>query len=126
VRLAAALLALPAALPKSAPLVPREGGAACAGGMLEGLPSPNHTPPLQTHTRPPQEHPPTHPLYLSFSNKNARPRPAAPAGSQYCAWNASSSLLAVSSDALHAVFVFEAGSGRLALRVEDHLRPCLA
>lgn len=46
-------------------------------------------------------------------------------GAQYIAWNASSTLLAVSSDALHAVFVFEPHSGRLMLRVEGHRRPCL-
>lgn len=47
------------------------------------------------------------------------------AGAQYLAWNASSTLLAVSSDALHAVFVFEPHSGRLVLRVEGHRHPCL-
>lgn len=41
------------------------------------------------------------------------------------AWNRSSTLLAVSSDALHAVFVFEPASGRLVMRVEGHRRPCL-
>lgn len=48
-----------------------------------------------------------------------------PAGSQYVAWNSSSSLLAATSDALHAVFVFEPGSGAMAMRVEAHTRPCL-
>ena len=43
-------------------------------------------------------------------------------GSQYCAWNASSSLLAVTSDALHAVFVFAIPSGQLLMRVEGFVR----
>ena len=46
-------------------------------------------------------------------------------GAQYVAWNASSTLLAVTSDALHAVFVFEAASGRMVLRAESHAKPCL-
>ena len=52
-------------------------------------------------------------------------RPPSQAGAQYVAWNASSTLLAVSSDVLHAVFVFEPASGRRLLRVEGHRRPCL-
>lgn len=46
-------------------------------------------------------------------------------GSQYCCWNASSSLLAVTSDALHAVFVFSIPSGQLVMRVEGFVRTVL-
>jgi hypothetical protein len=46
-------------------------------------------------------------------------------GSQYCAWNASSTLLAVTSDALHAVFVFGIPSGQLVMRVEGFVRTVL-
>jgi hypothetical protein len=53
------------------------------------------------------------------------PTGAVRAGAQYAAWNASSTLLAVTSDALHAAFVFEPEGGALLLRVEGHGRPCL-
>jgi hypothetical protein len=46
-------------------------------------------------------------------------------GSQYCCWNASSSLLAVTSDALHAVFVFAMPTGHLVMRVEGFVRAVL-
>jgi len=43
-------------------------------------------------------------------------------GSQYCCWNASSSLLAVTSDALHSIFVFAIPTGQLVMRVEGFVR----
>jgi hypothetical protein len=43
-------------------------------------------------------------------------------GAQYCAWNASSTLLAVTSDALHALFVFSIPSKQLVMRVEGFVR----
>jgi hypothetical protein len=46
-------------------------------------------------------------------------------GSQYCAWNASSSLLALSSDALHAVVVFDPGAAAPVLLVEQLHGPVL-
>lgn len=46
-------------------------------------------------------------------------------GAQYCTWNSSSSLLAVTSDALHAVFVFSVPSGQLVMRVEGFIRSVL-
>jgi hypothetical protein len=48
--------------------------------------------------------------------------PGAEVGAQYCAWNASSTLLAVTSDSLHALFVFSIPSGQLAMRVEGYVR----
>ena len=46
-------------------------------------------------------------------------------GSQYCTWNSSSTLLAVTSDALHAVFVFSVPAGDLVMRVEGFIRSVL-
>ena len=43
-------------------------------------------------------------------------------GAQYCTFNASSSLLAVTSDALHAVFVFSMPTGALVMRIEGFMR----
>jgi hypothetical protein len=59
----------------------------------------------------------------------APPRGAGPravdVGAQYCAFNASSTLLAATSDALRAVFVFEPASGARLLRVENFARALL-
>jgi WD40 repeat protein len=48
------------------------------------------------------------------------------AGAQYCAWNRASTLLAVSSDALRAIFVFDPRTKARVFRAENHPRPCLA
>eukprot|EP00887_Chlorella_sp_A99_P007867 scaffold20.g7867.t1 len=51
--------------------------------------------------------------------------PDVASGAQYAAFNASSTLLAVSSDTLHAVFVLDPASLQQLYRVEGHKRPCL-
>jgi len=48
-------------------------------------------------------------------------------GCQYCAWNSDSTLLAVSSDSLRAVYVWQVASGALVAKYEEvNHRPCLA
>jgi hypothetical protein len=56
--------------------------------------------------------------------RGAGPR-AVDVGAQYCAFTASSTLLAATSDALRAVFVFEPASGARLLRVENFARALL-
>lgn len=46
-------------------------------------------------------------------------------GSQYCAFNSLSTSLAVSSDSLHAVFVYSLPSGTLTHRLQDFVKPIL-
>lgn len=46
-------------------------------------------------------------------------------GAQYCCWNRDSTLLAVSSDVLQSVFVFNPATQQQVHRVEGHARPCL-
>lgn len=72
-----------------------------------------------------------HPLRFDLVNPRARRWVQAHVendrerGAQYVAWNSSSSLLAVSSDALFAVFVFDPHSRQMVLRIENHIHPCL-
>ncbi|KAI3437592.1 hypothetical protein D9Q98_000045 [Chlorella vulgaris] len=46
-------------------------------------------------------------------------------GAQYVAWNSSSTLIAVTSDALRSVCVFDAPSGQMVMHMECHRYPCL-
>ena len=47
------------------------------------------------------------------------------AGSQYAAWNSTSTLLAATCDTLRSVLVFEPVSGHMVMRVEGHPKPVL-
>ena len=46
-------------------------------------------------------------------------------GAQYIAWNSTSTLLAATSDVLHAVFVWDPATGDIVSRIEGLVRPCL-
>ena len=87
---------------------------------------------------PPPPYSMRHALHLSFgvavAGRGGRPaaaaaapgRPAVDVGSQYCAWSPDASLLAATSDALRATFVWHVPRGTPLLRVDGCARAALA